>query len=129
MIKVIAEAIVEKKGAALKILKLDGIVDFCDCFIICSGGASRQVRAVADNVTATLKEQKVLPNGVEGVGTDQWILIDYGDIIVHVFSHDARAYYALDQLWVDAVEVDLSEIGITDEAALTSPAASLARAS
>ncbi|MBM74726.1 MAG: ribosome silencing factor [Proteobacteria bacterium] len=121
MIKIIAEAIVEKKGSALKILKLEGIVDFCDCFIICSGGASRQVRAVADNVTFSLKEQNVLPNGVEGVGTDQWILIDYGDVIVHVFSHDARAYYALDQLWVDAEEVDLTELGITDEAALASP--------
>ncbi len=123
MIKLIAEAIVEKKGSALKILKLEGIVDFCDCFIICSGGASRQVRAVADNVTFALKEQSVLPNGVEGVGTDQWILIDYGDVIVHVFSHDARAYYALDQLWVDAQEIDLTELGITDEAALASPEA------
>ena len=91
----------DKKALALRVIALEGVVDYCDRLVICSAGASRQVAAIADHIHGVVKKElSRLPSGVEGRSNEQWVVMDYGDVMVHVFSHDARAYYAFDDLWL-----------------------------
>ena len=93
----------DKKALAIRVIDLTDVVDYCDRLVICSAGASRQVAAIADHIHGVLKKDiKRLPSGVEGRSNEQWVVMDYGDVMVHVFSHDARAYYAFDDLWLEA---------------------------
>ena len=97
----------------MKILNLEGRLSYCDYFILCNGKAARQVRAIAENVLLSIKkEHGRLPLGVEGRGTDQWVIVDYGDVILHVFQPEMRSYYDLDGLWADAPCLSLSDVGI-----------------
>ena len=120
--KVIVESVVEKKAAAIQVFNVEGIISYCDRFVICSGASSRQVRAIADNIVQVLKkEHNLLPLGVEGKNSDKWVLVDFGDIIIHVLTHEARGYYSLEDLWMDAPKVPLSDLGIDDPDANASP--------
>lgn len=83
----------------LRILDLREITSFTDFFVLCSVSNPRQGHAVADEVQKRLKEQGELPISIEGYDAADWILMDYGDFIVHVFSETARAYYDLERLW------------------------------
>ena len=113
MMRVICDAIISRKSVAVKILNLEGRLSYCDYFILCNGRASRQVRAIAENVLQVMKkEHNRLPLGVEGRGIDQWVIVDYGDVILHVFQPEMRSYYDLDGLWADAPTVSLKELGI-----------------
>jgi len=101
----------DKKAIDLEILDLRGISSFTDFFIICSGNTDRQTKAIHDAVHEGLKhEHGVLPRRVEGLTEARWILMDYVDVIVHVFVPDVRDFYRLEQLWGDvprlAVELD-----------------------
>ena len=95
---------------ALDIVQLDlrGIIGYTDYFVICSGGTDRQTKAIHDRIHEGMKKHHdVLPRRVEGLAEARWILMDYLDVIVHVFTPDAREYYRLEELWSDVPAVDL----------------------
>lgn len=86
-------------------LDLRPVTSFADFFVICSGTNPRQNQAIADEVLGTMKARGERANSLEGYDNGEWILIDFGDIVVHVFDTKSRAYYDLDRLWRDAPEV------------------------
>jgi len=95
----------DRKALDLKVLHLQKISDFTDYFLICSGTSERQVQAIADAVQEKLRSLRVRPLHVEGYNRGQWVLIDYGDLVVHVFQEEPRRHYALERLWGDAPDV------------------------
>ena len=105
---VAAQGAESKKGEDIKILDLREVTSFTDYFIICSVANARQGHAISDEIHKRLKETGELPVSVEGYDTAEWILMDYGDFIVHIFSESARAYYDLERLWRHAKPVDAS---------------------
>jgi len=97
-----------KKATDIRILDLTGITSFADFFVICSGGNQRQVQAISDEVGLQLKQQAgELPLNVEGYNQADWVLADYGDLLVHIFSPKAREYYSLERLWRSAKTVEI----------------------
>jgi len=95
-----------KKAMDVKILDLRKVTSFTDYFVICSSTSTRQAKAIADEIGKSLKSIGELPVSTEGYDTGEWILLDYGDFIVHVFSEAARSYYDLERLWRDAHVVE-----------------------
>lgn len=77
------------------------ISTFADYFIICTGGNSRQIQAIADEIEVQLKKFGEYPSSIEGYQNAEWVLVDYGDVVIHIFSEKAREYYDLDRLWRD----------------------------
>lgn len=102
-----ARAASEKKAAEIVALDLKGIASFTDHFLICSGSNPRQVQAIADSVEQALKQHGRRPMHIEGYSAAEWILLDYGDLVVHVFNGTARRFYDLERLWRDAKRVAL----------------------
>jgi ribosome-associated protein len=96
-----------RKALDIKVLDLSGITSFTDYFVICSGSNSRQIQAIADEVSQRLKKRGELPISLEGYEQAEWILMDYADFIVHIFSAKAREYYDLERLWRQAKEVEI----------------------
>ena len=92
----------DKKARDLRVLDVADLVGYTDYFLICSGGTERQAKAIHDAVHFELKREGVLPARVEGEREARWILMDYGDCVVHIFTPDARAFYRLEQLWGEA---------------------------
>jgi len=97
----------EKKAIDLIVLDLQEIASFTDYFVITSGANERQVQAIADGVSDTLKKVGSPAARVEGYKTAEWILLDYGDFIVHVFEQKARSFYDLERLWRESKRVEL----------------------
>jgi ribosome-associated protein len=91
----------------LVVLEMGGVSSFADYFVICSGNSSRQVQGIADRVEEGLRESGIRPMGVEGRREGHWVLIDYGDVIVHVFHEPTRFFYDLESLWFEAKRVPL----------------------
>jgi ribosome-associated protein len=98
-----------KKATDIKVLDLSGVTSFADYFVICTGSNPKQVQAIADEVGLQLKNLGEYPISVEGYTQAEWILCDYGDLLVHVFSTKAREYYALERLWRAAKTVPLPD--------------------
>lgn len=97
-----------KKATDIKVLDLTGITSFADYFVICTGANQRQIQAVADEVGLQLKQQaRELPLSLEGYNQAEWVLADYGDLLVHIFSPKAREYYDLERLWRSAKTVEI----------------------
>jgi len=96
------QAASDKKAENIVALDLRGVASFTDYFLICSGTSTRQVQAIAEAILEKLEEHGTRPLHVEGEVVAQWILIDYGDLVVHVFEQSAREYYDLERLWRDA---------------------------
>ena len=92
----------DRKAADIRILDVGDIVGYTDSFIICTGNTERQTKAIHDAIYESLKAEGVLPRRVEGAGQARWILMDYLDAVVHIFTPDARSYYRLEQLWGEA---------------------------
>ena len=112
-----ARAAADKKGADTVILDVSDIISVAETFIITSGANPRQVRTIAEEIEAQLKAHcDTAPAQVEGLSDASWVLLDYGDIVVHVFLAQTRAYYDLDRLWSDAPHLPWSASG---EAAAT----------
>lgn len=97
----------EKKALDMVVLDLHEVASFTDYFIITSGTNARQVQAIADEIVEQLKKQGTRALRVEGYNTAEWVLVDYGDFIVHVFEDKARRFYDLERLWRDAARVAL----------------------
>ena len=102
-------AALEKKAKGLVVLNVQDISAFADYFIICSGTSERQVRAIADAVQEYLKAAEILPLGVEGEAAGQWILMDYDDVIIHIFLDTVRTFYDLERLWSEAPRLDIPD--------------------
>ena len=101
-VKISIKASKAKKGENLVVLDLRGISSFTDYFVIMHGNSARQNLALNENIEKELKKEKIMPLSVEGRKLAEWILMDYGSFIVHVFSEEAREYYSLEKLWGDA---------------------------
>jgi ribosome-associated protein len=98
----------EKKAADLRVLDLREIASFAEFFIIATGANQRQVQAICDEISEQLKKQlDSRPVRIEGYSSAEWVLLDYGDFIVHIFNTEAREFYDLERLWRDARRVDL----------------------
>jgi ribosome-associated protein len=91
-----------KKATEITVLDLTGVTSFTDYFVICTGTSSRQNQSIADEIRARLKERGETATSVEGYDQGEWILSDYGDFLVHVFTAKAREYYSLERLWREA---------------------------
>ena len=97
-----AEFAIEKKATEVKILDVRDITSLTDYFILCSGSSELQVKAIAENILVKLRERGVKPWKSEGWDSLQWVIVDFVDVVVHVFSHTAREFYHLERLWADA---------------------------
>jgi ribosome-associated protein len=95
----------DRKAIDVRVLHLAEVSDFTDYFLICSGTSERQVQAIADAVQEGLRTERVRPLHVEGYGRGQWVLLDFGDLVVHIFQEEPRRFYALERLWGDAPDV------------------------
>jgi ribosome-associated protein len=116
-LKMAAQAALDKKAFHMVGLEVSGLSSFTDSFLLCSGASDRQVGAIADEVERRLRNDGRRPLHVEGAPHSEWILLDYGDFIVHVFTEEKRSYYGLDSLWGDAPRVDETSLGITGNGA------------
>ena len=114
--KIICRAILERKAQQIVILDVTEQSTCGEYIVLCNGMATRQVRAIAENVLYTLKkEHNRLPLGVEGRGVDQWVIVDYGSVILHVFQPEMREYYDLDGLWAEVPQISPSDLGVAVE--------------
>lgn len=105
-----ATLVLDKKALNVRILDIRRLSSMADFLVLASGGSDRQVQAAADSVHLGLKHQHgVRPLGIEGMNEGRWVLIDYGDVMVHVFQEPVRQFYDLDGLWRDAPEVALPD--------------------
>jgi ribosome-associated protein len=101
----IAEIAADKKAIDIRVIDLRGIVSYTDFFIICSGNTERQAKAIHDAIHDELKhegDERLLPRRTEGDREARWILLDYWDVVVHIFTPEAREYYRLEHLWGEA---------------------------
>ena len=97
----------DKKSSDLIVFKVGGLTTVADYFIICSAESQRQVHAIRDHIEDTLSKHGCRLFSTEGEETGRWILMDYSDLIVHIFKDDVRSFYALERLWGDAPRLDL----------------------
>lgn len=105
------QACEEKKGEDLSILEMDNTTSaFTDYFVICSGKNPRQIQAIADEVELRLKREGTRANQVEGYQQADWVLIDYVDFVVHIFSEAARKFYDLERLWKSAKKITVADL-------------------
>jgi len=102
LLKLAISAAQEIKPGTLVLLNLRGISSYTDRFLICSAASERQVHAIADRIEERLASKKVRPHHREGYEEAKWILLDYGDLIIHVFDQETKDYYDLERLWRDA---------------------------
>lgn len=107
-----AKAISSKKGLNIKLIEIGDISSLADYMVIATGTSSTHVKAIADEVEYQLDEAGISVSHIEGYRSNSWILLDYVDVIVHIFSDEAREFYDLERLWQDGKEIDIT--GIVD---------------
>ena len=102
-----ARAALDKRATDLVVLDVRGVSSVADYFLICSGTSATHVETISEAIRAELKSEGIRPLHVEGVAESGWVLLDYGDVLMHVFLEDTRAYYALERLWGDAPTISV----------------------
>ena len=105
-----ARVALEKKAGDLLVLDVQRVSSVADYFLICSGQSRTHLQAITDEIRSELKGEGVQPRHAEGVAESGWVLLDYGDVLVHLFREDTRAYYALERLWGDAPALPLEGV-------------------
>ncbi|MGB7874530.1 MAG: ribosome silencing factor [Anaerolineales bacterium] len=95
------DALEEKKGEDILLLDLKDIAAFTDYFVICNGTSDRMLDALADSVLEAMRKQHKKKGRKEGEARDGWLVLDYGDVVLHIFSPDQRSYYKLEELWME----------------------------
>ncbi|SHJ51623.1 ribosome silencing factor [Tepidibacter formicigenes] len=110
IVKKAYEAIDDKKGEDIAVLNVGNISSMADYFVITSASSERQVQAIAHNVEDELEKEGLYVKGKEGHNTSRWILLDYGDVMVHIFHSEEREFYNLERLWKDAPYVDIDNL-------------------
>lgn len=108
--KKIASIASDHKAEDIVVLSLAGLTSFTDFFMVCTGNSDRQVSAIADSIRAEIKKDGRLPLGEEGIQEGRWALLDYGEVVVHVFYKELRDYYQLERLWHDAPRLKISGV-------------------
>lgn len=108
-IEIIVKALDSKRAEDIQVLGIKDLTILADYFVIANGNSSTQTKALADEVEYKLKEQGIMPERIEGYQGSNWIILDYGDIIVHVFYKETRSFYNLERLWSDAEQVDINK--------------------
>jgi ribosome-associated protein len=103
------QAAQDKKALDVTLLDLRGIASFTDNFIICSGTSVPQNQAISDEILSKLKQEGRIPSHIEGYRQAEWILMDYSDFVVHIFSPKTRAFYNLERLWREAPRTEITE--------------------
>lgn len=103
----VVKAAQDKKAVDPVILEIKALTVIADYFVICSGDSRTQVGAIADNVEAVLAMDGMKPRAIEGADYNNWVLLDYGDVIVHIFESETRNYYELEKLWLDAPRIEV----------------------
>ncbi len=98
----IVELAEDKKAADIALLELTPLTTLADYFVICSGGSERQLDAIADGIVSSLRDEKIRPIGREGTPASHWVLLDFGSVIVHIFTPPERDYYGLEKHWAEA---------------------------
>ena len=106
-VKAAVAAIEEKKGDDVRVLDIGEISSFADYFIIAAGNNKKQVQTISDNVEEKLEKLGKRPTGIEGYPTASWILLDYTEFVIHIFSSEDRLFYDLERIWKDGKEVEL----------------------
>lgn len=112
MAKLAYMALEDKKGEDIKVIKVDEISVLADYFIISNGTNTSQVQALVDSVEEKLGKEGFQPQRIEGIGNSSWVLMDYGDIIVHIFSQEDRLFYDLERIWRDGIDISKEDLGI-----------------
>jgi len=107
-----AQAAADKKAFQIVGFEVSNLTSYTDSLLICSGASDRQVAAIANAVQRQLKEAGRRPLHVEGERRADWVLLDYGEFVIHVFTEERRTYYGLDGLWGDAPKLDAAALGI-----------------
>ena len=102
-------ASLKRKAKNLTILNVKEVSSFADYFIICSGTSDRQVQSIAASIRENLKEYGIIPLGIEGESLGKWVLMDYEDVIIHVFYEPIREFYEIERLWPDAPRMDVGD--------------------
>ena len=102
----VAKLIDNKKGIDVRVLHIGTLTTIGDYFVVVTGNSTSQVRALADEVDEKMSKEGLEPKRIDGYQSCQWILMDYYDVIVHIFLKETREFYALERLWADAPEVD-----------------------
>lgn len=113
-VKLIVEALESKmgnytinEGSNIKVIEIDGISEICDYMVIATGSSNTHIKALADEVEYQLNESGISVSHIEGYRSNNWILLDYVDVIVHIFTEEAREYYNLERLWKDGKEIEV----------------------
>lgn len=107
--EIVVKAADKKLAFDMKLIDVSQLSGLTDYFFICSGNTERQANAIADEIDQQMSVAGIKPNAIEGYRQGNWILMDYGNIIVHVFKKETREYYNLDGLWKDAAQSDIEE--------------------
>ena len=110
MVKTAVAALQDKKGEDIRVIDISGVTVIADYFIIASGSNPNQVQALVDNVEQQMYKAGYDDPRVEGYNTASWVLLDYNDVIVHVFSQDDRLFYDLERIWRDGKEIDVDSL-------------------
>ncbi|MDO8527509.1 MAG: ribosome silencing factor [Deltaproteobacteria bacterium] len=107
LLKIVVEAAEDVQAVDLLVLDLTHLTSFTDYFVICSGRSDTQVKAIGDSILKKVKDKKRLPIGVEGHREGEWVLVDFGDVVAHIFHQEVREFYNLEKLWADAPHIKL----------------------
>ena len=111
----IVEAAAEIKARAPRVLDVTGLVSYTDYIVVCHGTSATHVRSIAEHICEDLRPLKIRPHGLEGMTYGEWVLIDFVDVVVHVFHEPFRSEYAIESIYADAPRVDLSELELDPE--------------
>lgn len=110
MLKVIIDALQDKKAEDIRVIDISNVSVIADYFVIASGSNTNQIQAMVDNVEEEMFKAGFDNPKVEGYNTASWILLDYNDVIVHVFSEDDRAFYNIERIWRDGKDIDINSL-------------------
>jgi ribosome-associated protein len=105
----ISQAALDKKALEVEIIDVTGKVDYADFVVVMSATSDRQANAIAKNIDSELSRQGHRAHSIEGLPQGAWVLLDYGDVVVHIFHEETRGYYDLEALWYDAERVEVAE--------------------
>lgn len=107
--KVCAQTALDMKGEDVVILDVTGLASFTDFFVVMSGRSTRHVQGLAEAIEGEMRSKRVKTSRAEGIQEGMWVLLDFEDVVVHIFYHEQRAFYDLEGLWHDAVKIDPEE--------------------
>lgn len=110
MVKIAVAALEDKKGEDVRVIDISTVSSIGDYFVIATGTNSNQVQALVDNVQEQLFKAGYSTDKIEGYRTGSWVLLDYGDIIIHIFSQEDRIFYNLERIWKDGKDVELTDL-------------------